>query len=225
MPRRVSQATIDGLADIMPGGGLINHEWQKHGICSGLNQANYFATLRRASRSGALPKGLAGRTLAPREIEQAFIAANPRMSAAGIAVTCNRGLLQEVRICLTKDLSFRRCLEVDRQGCHVPEITVPAGARAQTKTPRCGYRSGALMAVQAGSAQNLKATPSMRSLAVWLTVAPPTVAEPRSVWRYSSRPVTLLVSAASMPAPSVQPVLVVEAPAFLMSPNATPPVP
>ena len=127
MPRRVNQATIEGLADIMPGAGLIDHEWQKHGVCSGLNQANYFATLRRASEAVALPQGLAGRTLAPREIEQAFIAANPRLSAAGIAVTCNRGLLQEVRICLTKDLGFRRCLEVDRQGCHVPEIGVPAG--------------------------------------------------------------------------------------------------
>ena len=29
--------------------------------------------------------------------------------------------------------------------------------------------------------QNLKPTPTMRSLDVWLTVAPPTVAEPRSV--------------------------------------------
>ncbi len=40
MPRRVSQATVDGLSDIMPGGGLVNHEWQKHGVCSGLNQVD-----------------------------------------------------------------------------------------------------------------------------------------------------------------------------------------
>ncbi len=127
MPRRVSQATIDGLADIMPGAGLVNHEWRKHGMCSGLNQTNYFATLRRAFAAVTLPQGLAGRRLAPREAEQAFVAANPRMSQAGIAVTCRRGLLQEVRICLTKALTFRRCLEVDRQGCGVPEIKVPAG--------------------------------------------------------------------------------------------------
>ncbi len=127
MPRSVSRATIESIADIMPSAGLVNHEWQKHGLCSGLNQASYFATLRRASEAVTLPNGLTGRKLAPREIEQAFIAANPRMSATGIAVACRRGLLQEVRICLTKDLRFRRCLEVDRQGCHVPEITVPAG--------------------------------------------------------------------------------------------------
>jgi ribonuclease T2 len=127
MPRSVRQATLDGLAGIMPGAGLVNHEWQKHGVCSGLSQANYFATLSRAFGAVTLPRGLAGRTLAPRDIEQAFIAANPRMSRAGIAVTCRRGLLQEVRICLTKALTFRRCPEVDRRGCGVPEITVPAG--------------------------------------------------------------------------------------------------
>ena len=127
MPRRVTEATVASLADIMPGAGLVNHEWQKHGVCSGLNQTNYFATLRRALAAVTLPTGLAGRQLAPREIEQAFIAANPRMTQAGIAVTCRRGLMQEVRICLTKALGFRRCPEVDRQGCRVPEIRVPAG--------------------------------------------------------------------------------------------------
>jgi ribonuclease T2 len=127
MPRRVVQGIVDGLADIMPGAGLVNHEWQTHGLCSGLNQANYFATLRCASQAVALPADLTGRRLAPREIEQAFIAANPRMIETGIAVQCNRGLLDEVRICLTKDLAFRRCPEVDRRGCHVPEIAVPAG--------------------------------------------------------------------------------------------------
>ena len=126
MPRRVSPAIVEGLADIMPGAGLVNHEWQKHGLCSGLNQTNYFATLRRSLEAVRLPAALAGRRLAPREIEAAFIAANPRMSEAGIAVTCRRGLLQEVRICLTRTLAFRRCLEVDRRGCGVPEIAVPA---------------------------------------------------------------------------------------------------
>jgi ribonuclease T2 len=126
MPRRVSQATIDSLADIMPSASLIDHEWQTHGVCSGLNQANYFATLRRAYDAVTLPPSLAGRNLAPREIEQAFIAANPRMVETGIAVTCRRGLMEEVRICLTRDLAVRRCLEVDRKGCRVGEITVPA---------------------------------------------------------------------------------------------------
>ena len=127
MPRSVNQALADGLSDIMPGGGLVNYEWQKHGLCSGLNPTDYFATVRRAFEAVKLPSGLTGKSLAPREIESAFVAANPRMIETGIAVQCDRGLLQEVRICLTKDLAFRRCVDVDRRGCRVPEITVPAG--------------------------------------------------------------------------------------------------
>lgn len=126
MPARVSGATANALADIMPDAGLVNHEWRKHGLCSGLSQAAYFALIRSAFQAVKLPAGLAGRSLAPREIEQAFVAANPGMSQGGIAVACRRGLMQEVRICLTRNLAFRRCPEVDRAGCGVPEITVPA---------------------------------------------------------------------------------------------------
>jgi ribonuclease T2 len=130
MPLSVRQATIDGLADIMPSGGLIVHEWRTHGVCSGLTQDAYFTTLRRAFEKVSLPgtfsEASRDANLSPREIEQAFIATNPRLIETEIAVTCTRGLLDEVRICLTKDLEFRRCPEVDRQSCRVTNIKVPA---------------------------------------------------------------------------------------------------
>lgn len=125
MPRRVRRETADAVAGLMPGAGLVNHEWQAHGLCSGLSQSSYFAQIRSAYQALKLP-ALSGQTLAPREIEQAFIAANPRMSTNGIAVACRRGLLEEVRICLTRQLDFRPCPEVDPQSCHLPEISVPA---------------------------------------------------------------------------------------------------
>ncbi len=129
MPRTVRQATVDALADIMPGAGLINHEWRTHGLCSGLNQEAYFATLRRALAAVTVPASLSearrDRKTSPRAIEQAFIAANPRLSETGIAVTCTRGLLDEVRICLTRNLAFRHCPAIDRRGCGVPDVTVP----------------------------------------------------------------------------------------------------
>jgi ribonuclease T2 len=44
-----------------------------------------------------------------------------------MSVACRRGVLQEVRICLSKDLrNFRMCQEVDRSGCRTRDITVPA---------------------------------------------------------------------------------------------------
>jgi ribonuclease T2 len=130
MPLSVRQATIDGLADIMPSGGLISHEWRKHGVCSGLTQDAYFATLRKAFEKVSLPGMFSApqrdASLSPRAIEQAFIAANPRLIETEIAVTCTRGLLDEVRICLTKNNEFRRCPEVDRQSCRATQIKVPA---------------------------------------------------------------------------------------------------
>ena len=57
------------------------------------------------------------KTVAPAEIEDAFIKANPGLSNAAIAVTCNRKRLSEVRICMSKDLQFRACEEIDRRAC------------------------------------------------------------------------------------------------------------
>jgi ribonuclease T2 len=129
MPRRVRDQTVAAISDLMPSAGLINHEWQKHGVCSGLNQDAYFGTLRKAYEKVALPPALKlpkdDQRAAPRAIEQAFIAANPRLVESGIAVTCDRGMLDEVRVCLTRKLEFRRCPAVDRQGCRLPDITVP----------------------------------------------------------------------------------------------------
>ena len=47
--------------------------------------------------------------MAPADVEEAFIKANPGLKASGIAVTCNRKRLSEVRICMSKDLQFRDC--------------------------------------------------------------------------------------------------------------------
>ena len=44
-----------------------------------------------------------------------------------MAVGCQRGVLQEVRVCLSKYLrDFRPCPEVARGSCRSAQITVPA---------------------------------------------------------------------------------------------------
>jgi ribonuclease T2 len=43
-----------------------------------------------------------------------------------LGVACTSAVLQEVRICFSKDLrDFHACPEVSRQGCRVREISVP----------------------------------------------------------------------------------------------------
>ena len=64
-------------------------------------------------------------TVTPDEVEQAFVAANPGMSRAAIAVTCDQRRLSEVRICMTKDLRFRDCADVDRRACRRDKLVMP----------------------------------------------------------------------------------------------------
>jgi ribonuclease T2 len=64
--------------------------------------------------------------LDPDAVEAAFIDANDDLPAEAIAVTCESGLLREVRICLTDDLAFRPCAEVDRRSCDTRTTTMPA---------------------------------------------------------------------------------------------------
>ncbi|MFN7596574.1 MAG: ribonuclease T, partial [Cereibacter sp.] len=73
----------------------------------------YFATARRAYGAIRLPGVLQSLnrrlTLPARAVEDAFIAANPALPRDAITITCKAGMIQEVRVCLTKDLSPRRC--------------------------------------------------------------------------------------------------------------------
>lgn len=129
-PAQVPRSMVETMLDMMPSPGLIQHQWRKHGSCAGLDQASYFATVRRAAGQIAIPEALrtAGQRgyASARDLEQAFIAANPGLSPTGIAVACEGGRLEEIRICLTRQLDFRRCPEVDRRGCTDRRLAVPA---------------------------------------------------------------------------------------------------
>ncbi len=126
----VPRPIISSLSDIMPAAGLVAHEWRKHGSCSGLSQDDYFATLRNAYEAVTIPPALRNvdddRRVDPALVEKAFIAANPGLTPAGISITCQRNYLQEVRICMSKDLQFRACQQVDRGSCRSHSISLPA---------------------------------------------------------------------------------------------------
>jgi len=101
------------MADITGSGGLAWHQWDKHGRCSGLSAAAYFQAARNAyqkiRRPAIFRKILRPITLPAPVVEAAFLRANPSLKADMITVTCARGHFQEVRICLTKDLTPRSC--------------------------------------------------------------------------------------------------------------------
>jgi ribonuclease T2 len=117
------------MLDLMPAPGLIYNEWDKHGTCSGLGERAYFETIRKARAAIKIPPDFLQlaepRTVAPADIEDAFIKVNPGLPGNAIAVTCNRTRLSEVRICLSKDLQFRGCDEIDRRACRRDTVTMP----------------------------------------------------------------------------------------------------
>jgi ribonuclease T2 len=108
----VSPSLVARMLDLMPSEKLIRHEWQKHGTCSGLTAEAYFDRVRTAFQSIHIPAPY----VAPRQefptsldqVERAFIDANPGLTGDALAVKCKREL-DEVSICLDKDLKPRHC--------------------------------------------------------------------------------------------------------------------
>jgi ribonuclease T2 len=119
--RLPSRAVTAAMADIMGTGGLAWHQWKKHGSCSGLSAEDYYALSRRAYVGVTRPKVFRKLERAVRlpasVVEKAFLKANPDLSADGITVTCRDGGIQEVRICLSRELKPVLCGEDLRRDC------------------------------------------------------------------------------------------------------------
>lgn len=126
---RLPRNIMTSMLDLMPAPGLIFNEWDKHGTCSGLGPRAYFETTRKARAGVKIPDEFidlqTAKTVSPEAVEEAFIKVNPGLSNSAIAVTCERNRLQEVRICMSKDLQFRACEETDRRACRRDKIVMP----------------------------------------------------------------------------------------------------
>ena len=119
-----------GMADIMGGAGLAFYQWKKHGRCSGLIARDYYATMRRAYTSITIPPVFArittDITIAAPVIQDAFVKANPTLTADQVTVTCRQNHIQEVRICLTKTLTSRTCGPDVIRDCTLPRAELDA---------------------------------------------------------------------------------------------------
>jgi len=126
---RLNRDLMKSMLDLMPAPRLVYHEWDRHGTCSGLAPQAYFDLVRKAREAVKIPEIYAAPketlTVTPGEVEEAFIKSNPGLSRSGIAVTCGGTRLGEVRVCLTKELRFRDCAEVDRRACRRDKLSMP----------------------------------------------------------------------------------------------------
>jgi ribonuclease T2 len=126
---RLNRNIMASMLDLMPAPRLVYHQWDQHGTCSGLEAQAYFDLVRKARDAVKIPESYealnAPITVDPNEIEEAFVKANPGLSRNAIAVTCDSTRLSEVRICMSKDLQFRDCAEIDRRACQRERLIMP----------------------------------------------------------------------------------------------------
>jgi len=88
--QRVDAKLVNAMLDFMPSQSLIFHESSRHGTCSGLSAQGYFDTLRKPRAAVTIPAAYRDPaeplTVSPADVTAAFIKANPRLSAAAMAL-------------------------------------------------------------------------------------------------------------------------------------------
>ena len=111
--RNPSRAMTRDMADIMGTPGLAWHQWNKHGVCSGLSATDYYAvsreaygTINRPEIFRQLDKAI---KLPAAVVEEAFLKVNPQLDPDMITITCKQGRIQEARICLSRSLEPVTC--------------------------------------------------------------------------------------------------------------------
>ena len=126
---RLNRGIVSSMLDLMPAPRLIYNEWDKHGTCSGLAARDYFDTVRKAREAIKIPAQFGDLheplSVTPAAVQEAFIKANPGLSAGSMAVECDKKRLTEVRICLSKELQFRDCSEIARRSCRRDQLVMP----------------------------------------------------------------------------------------------------
>ncbi|WP_240789534.1 ribonuclease T2 [Pseudooceanicola onchidii] len=128
--RPPSRAMTAQMADIMGAPGVAWHQWKKHGSCTGLEAAQYYALMRLAYDKITRPEVLRSLgkdvRLPATVIEEAFLEANPGLRREEITITCKQGRIQEARICLDTQLKPRRCGDDVIRDCRMQDALLEA---------------------------------------------------------------------------------------------------
>lgn len=119
--RTVPQPIVNRMLPLMPSRGLINHQWSKHGTCSGLPVAGYFDAVAAARAGVTIPPALAhpapGLSIPVAQVKAQLLESNPGLPPDGVAMVCDKARLSDVRVCLDSALAFRACGPDVRDAC------------------------------------------------------------------------------------------------------------
>jgi ribonuclease T2 len=102
---------IKGMLCSTPSAQLIQHEWAKHGTCTGLTQSAYFAKSSGLYAKLRYPdmNALSRRPLTVGQFAAAFARANPGVPAEAVRVTAKNSWLDELWLCLDTRFKYVRC--------------------------------------------------------------------------------------------------------------------
>ncbi len=114
--------------DVTPNLALLQHEWDKHGTCTGLGGALYFAAVHRAHAQVTVPQVLltatANRTFTPLFLLNMFYIVNPELPPGSLSLSCREYRLTAVEACFDKSLRPTPCRGL--RGCQAPAISLGA---------------------------------------------------------------------------------------------------
>jgi len=176
-------------AEAMPDTDLMQHEWDKHGTCSGLTPAEYFTTIADTFGSIEIPDALqapsTSQAFDPHQLVNTFRQANPQFPEGSVLVSCvgktqGTSKLAEIRICLDHDLAATECTgSVATNVCRADSIVVPpvGGEGAPTAAMRANkpasvlnqtfggtYRKAVKLSIPTGSSKQYALVELMDSL-------------------------------------------------------------
>lgn len=125
-----SSAAIQKTLAFMPSERLINHEWTKHGSCTGLSADAYLELADRAFGTIKIPNNFqapdSSRSLTANEILSEFSAANPSFPKDGLAVKCSGNEFEELRVCVDPKLKPMSCGKGVRTQCSREAVQIRA---------------------------------------------------------------------------------------------------
>jgi ribonuclease T2 len=114
-------------SDIYSDPSLLQHEWAKHGTCSGLSPDGYFSAARKSFKAIRIPPQLAGlktqASLPPDQILSLVTAANPQIPEADLAVSCGNNYLTAIEVCLNKSFQPIPCSGI--RSCRANTVKIP----------------------------------------------------------------------------------------------------
>jgi ribonuclease T2 len=128
--RQLSPAAALKGQTLFPSPKLMQHEWERHGACTGMDALSYFDTADRALAVVKIPPVFeaprSSLTMSAAQIASRFRAANPALAENGLAIACNRDELAEARVCLSKNLTLIACGRGVRSNCPDIALHIPA---------------------------------------------------------------------------------------------------